>query len=127
GRWGLQDNYARTHPKMISYAVFCLKKIKNRWRRDICLQTSHATSSPAAAATLLRSHGIDTTEEEMARLCLTNPDGTSLLGLYRGLRLKTRYGCLNVFSFHCDVGSLRQRVAGGPVILSVSLRPGANV
>jgi hypothetical protein len=102
-------------------------ELHNRWNGDVCMQTSHATCSPAAAATILRSHGIDTSEAEMARLCLTSPDGTSLLGLYRGLRLKTAGTGLNVQPFHGDMAALKSRVADGPVILSVGLRPGADV
>lgn len=53
-----------------------------------CLQTTEFTCSPAAAATVLRAHGIDATEQEMAELCLTRR-GTTWPGLYRGLKLKT--------------------------------------
>ncbi len=56
----------------------------------VCLQSSAASCSPAAAATLLRHHGIHATEAEMMRLCLTRHGGTPSLGLYRGLKLKTR-------------------------------------
>jgi predicted double-glycine peptidase len=51
-------------------------------------QTTLSTCSAAAAATLLGTYGIDTTETEMADLCLTREGGTFQLGLYRGLRLK---------------------------------------
>lgn len=62
-----------------------------RWTSDgVCLQSSAASCSPAAAATLLRHHGIHATEAEMMRLCLTREGGTPSLGLYRGLKLKTR-------------------------------------
>ena len=56
----------------------------------VCLQSSAASCSPAAAATLLRHHGIHATEAEMMRLCLTRHGGSPSLGLYRGLKLKTQ-------------------------------------
>jgi hypothetical protein len=56
----------------------------------VCLQSSAASCSPAAAATLLRHHGIETSEAEMMRLCLTRHGGSPSLGLYRGLKLKTQ-------------------------------------
>lgn len=66
------------------------------WADGVCLQTSEGTCSPAAAATLLRAHGIPATEGEMARLCLTSAAGTSHNGLYRGLKLKTEHSAWRV-------------------------------
>jgi len=64
---------------------------EDRWTTEgVCLQTSEASCSAAAAATLLRHHGIVTNEAEMMRLCLTRDSGTPSLGMYRGLKLKTR-------------------------------------
>lgn len=51
-------------------------------------QTTDQTCSAACAASLLRMHGIDATERELAELCLTRK-GTHWLGVYRGLKLKT--------------------------------------
>lgn len=51
-------------------------------------QSTEFTCSAASAATFLRSYGIDATEQEMAELCLTRR-GTSWMGIYRGLKLKT--------------------------------------
>jgi len=59
----------------------------NVWESGVALQTSWATCSPAAAATLLRAEGIKTSEAEMIPLCLTDAAGTPTLGLYRGLKL----------------------------------------
>lgn len=53
-------------------------------------QTDQASCSPAAAATFLNDHGIPASEAEMSELCRTTNQGTSMLGLYRGLLLKTR-------------------------------------
>jgi len=63
--------------------------LTSRWKNGVCLQSSEASCSAAAAATLLTLHGIAATEEEMAGLCLTTDAGTSLQGVYRGLRIKT--------------------------------------
>ena len=63
---------------------------EEKWDGQICRQTSDQTCSAACAATLLKLHGIGTSEQEMAKLCLTNGSGTSWQGLYRGLSLKTR-------------------------------------
>jgi hypothetical protein len=100
-------------------------ELVDRWRDDVCLQTSPATCAPAASATLLRAHRIDTTESEMAWLCLTGMRGTSDLGLYRGLRVKTRGTPWAVTAFHTDVEGLRQLT--GPAILTVRLEAGADV
>ncbi len=56
----------------------------------IFMQSSPSSCSAACAATLLCFYGIRATEKEMIKLCLTTVDGTSLAGLYRGLKLKTR-------------------------------------
>ncbi len=63
---------------------------RSRFRDGICLQTLPETCSPSAAVTLLEQYGIASDEAEMTRLCLTRRRGTPLLGLYRGLKLKTR-------------------------------------
>jgi len=54
---------------------------------QLLAQTTGSTCSAACAASLLRLHGIEVTEGEMAELCLTR-QGTHWLGLYRGLKLK---------------------------------------
>ena len=58
------------------------------FERVLEFQTTDSTCSAACAASLLRVHGIDATEREMASLCLTR-EGTHWLGLYRGLKVKT--------------------------------------
>lgn len=62
----------------------------DQWTDGVCLQTDAATCSAAAAATLLRHHGIAATEQEMARLSLTSDRGTSFHGLFRALLIKTK-------------------------------------
>ncbi len=59
----------------------------DQWAQGVALQTSWATCSPAAAATLLRAAGIDVSESQMIPLCLTDGSGTPTLGLYRGIKL----------------------------------------
>src|SRR5581483_5301297 len=53
---------------------------QNYWSKGVCLQSKEQTCGPAAAATLLKEHGIAATEAEMARLCLSDQAGTSLYG-----------------------------------------------
>ncbi|OYP37053.1 hypothetical protein [Rhodopirellula sp. MGV] len=69
------------------------------WDHNVCLQSDGASCGPAAAATLLRHHSMldrakrqlgwegRSSEAMMANLCLTSSQGTSSLGLVRGLRL----------------------------------------
>jgi hypothetical protein len=61
----------------------------DRWTDGVCRQSCTSSCSAAAAATVLKSHGIAATEREMIDLCLTRRQGTTILGVYRGLRLKT--------------------------------------
>jgi hypothetical protein len=92
----------------------------NRWDDlDTCLQTSSRTCSAACAATLLKRHGIQATEQEMAELCLTR-QGTSWQGLYRGLKLKTAGSPWDVEVRQCTAADLPQ-MHEGPAILSVGL------
>ena len=91
---------------------------ENRWQGEVCLQTTPWTCSPACAATLLRAHGIDATEQEMAELCVAR-EGTSWLGLYRALALKTERTGWRVEAFETDEAALRQQFR--PVILFARL------
>jgi hypothetical protein len=99
--------------------------LMNRWKHSVALQTSPATCSPAAAATLLREHGITATESEMAALCLTTPRGTTALGLYRGLKLKAAGTSWDVEPFQLDPAGLRK--LDGPAVLNVRLDRGRGV
>ena len=94
-------------------------RLNDRWIGDACIQTSDASCSAAAAATLLRAHGIDATESEMAELCLTRETGTTLHGLYRGLKRKTASTSWDVEVFRGHEADLRQHP--GPSILTVGL------
>lgn len=103
------------------WALRPLPRCHNLWQGDICMQTTPSTCSAASAATLLRNYGIPASEAEMADLCLTRNNGTSLHGLYRGLSLKTRHMGFEVDPFHGDLHELRRRTERGPVLLRVSL------
>jgi hypothetical protein len=96
--------------------------LDDRWKNGVCLQTSAASCSAAAAATLLRHHGIDATEEEMAALCLTRNGGTPSLGLYRGLMLKTHGTHWRVEPVTgATAALLAANASGEPLLLSVGL------
>ena len=68
------------------------KKVKfhNVWVDGVCRQSSQASCGAAAGATLARFYDLETSEKEMAQACLTRQGGTSLCGLYRGLRKATK-------------------------------------
>ncbi|MEI6233535.1 MAG: hypothetical protein WCT04_10810 [Planctomycetota bacterium] len=63
-------------------------RCENQWDGACCLQTTDSTCAAAAAATLLKLNGIETTEEDMKHLCLSGYRGTNLESLYYGLRSK---------------------------------------
>ncbi|MGE0759035.1 MAG: hypothetical protein AB7F89_10890 [Pirellulaceae bacterium] len=92
----------------------------NAWSSDICLQTTPLTCTPACAATLLRAHGISVSEGEMAKACLTR-DGSTWMGLYRGLKLKTQHTDWDVEVLCCDAAELVKQ--DGPLIMAVGLPP----
>lgn len=93
----------------------------NRWFRGVCLQTSPQSCSPASAATLLAQFDIETTEQEMARLCLTR-NGSTWQGIYHGLAVKLKNTPWRVEVFDGTLDELRAAVAEAPMILSVELR-----
>ncbi len=105
-----------------------------KWKDGVCLQTSPATCSAAAAVTLLRHYGIESTEQEMAVLSLTREKGTLPLGLFRGLKRKTAGTAWDVemvigdisTSLSASLDALRA-TAVEPVIITVGLRQDAQV
>jgi hypothetical protein len=99
----------------------------NRWDPNgVCIQTTSYTCSPAAAATLLKMHGINANEQEMAELCLTR-QGTSWPGLYRGLKLKTANTGWKVEVLEGTIDEICRQKQAGPCILSVGLEANARV
>jgi hypothetical protein len=110
----------------VYHPILCdTPKLADRWDRGVCLQTSPSSCSAAAAATFLTRYGIKTTEREMAMLCLTSDKGTSMHGLWRGLRLKTAGKGYDVYMF--SNGTIDDLRGIGPVILSVELKADAKV
>lgn len=102
-------------------------KCESSWERlgqgRCFLQTTDATCSAAAAATLLSLHGISTSEQEMADLCLTR-EGTTWKGLFRGLSLKTEWTPWEVEVFRGTPIDLDDQQSY-PVLVCAELRPDA--
>lgn len=98
----------------------------DRWTAEgFCVQTTDESCSAACAASLLAHYGIATTEQEMADLCFSG-GGTTWLGLYRGLKLKTQGTGLDVRVLNVPAAQLRNH-ATSPMILSVGLERGGQV
>jgi len=84
----------------------------NLWDSEqVCIQSHTNTCSAAAAATLLKSVGIEMTEAAMVDHCLTDARGTPSLGLWRGLSLATMSTRYRPEVLHTDIESL---LAKGP-------------
>ncbi|HKT87565.1 MAG TPA: cysteine peptidase family C39 domain-containing protein [Candidatus Sulfotelmatobacter sp.] len=63
-----------------------LNQLKDRFRGQVCLQSTFSTCGPASAVTLLRAFGYSATERELARESLTSRGGTEIWYLARALR-----------------------------------------
>lgn len=98
---------------------------RDLWEDEICMQSSQHSCSAACAATVLAEHGISTSEQEMAVLCLTRK-GTLWQGLYRGLKLKTANTPWTIEVVAGDLDRLRQ-MGAGPMILAVGIPKNADV
>ena len=98
--------------------------VGDTWKDGVCLQTSESTCSAASAATILAHYGIPATEPEMARLCMSRSWGTSMWGVYRGLKLKTSGTPYRVELF--TPGNKPLRTMEGPLLLIVGLRRGEH-
>lgn len=86
----------------------------------VCKQTTKYTCSAASAATILNTLDIETTEQEMAQLCLTKL-GTHWLGLYHGLSTQLIGTSHRVEFFEGDVNSLKEMASVHPVLLCCQL------
>ncbi len=84
-------------------------------------QSRPSSCGPCCAALLLQHHGIDATEREMLRLCLTSYRGCPALGLYRGLKLKTAQTDWDVQIVACTVDELMEMT--GPLLLRIAIHP----
>lgn len=84
--------------------------LETTWDADgVCIQSRDWSCVPAAIATVLRHHGIRTTEREVAQLALSRPHyGTHILGTHRALRILGKEKGLRVRFLHCDVATLRR-------------------
>lgn len=85
--------------------------------KGVSIQTTPASCSPCSAVTLLTEHGIPATEAEMMRLCLTRSRGTSELGLYRALLVKTKGTPWTVKVLRGDVETLRRQLTRPAILL----------
>lgn len=88
----------------------------------VCRQTTQSTCSAAAAATILNTLGIETTEQEMAKLCLTR-SGTTWLGLYHGLATKLLGTNFHIEFFDTNVAELTGMIDSSPILLCCRLEP----
>jgi hypothetical protein len=98
---------------------------REEWKGSVAMQTSWATCSPAAAATLLRAVGFEVSEREMIPLCLTDRSGTPTLGLYRGIKLIADQDDRQVEIVDPDLGRLLDE-NDWPVLLAVRLPHGVD-
>ncbi|HEX2951469.1 MAG TPA: cysteine peptidase family C39 domain-containing protein [Armatimonadota bacterium] len=57
--------------------------LKNRWKGNVCLQTSGSTCGPASMATIFAFYGMTKNEREIAEACYTSYTGTELWYLLR--------------------------------------------
>ena len=86
----------------------------------VCRQTTPFTCSAASAATILHSLGVQSSEKEMAQLCLTG-EGTTWLGLYHGLTIRLQGTGFGVAFFEGSVADLDVATAEFPVLLCCQL------
>lgn len=105
------------------YAVLCTvspvaSHSTNQFANGVCLQTSQATCSAAAAVSLLDAYNIRSDEAELARMCLTSDRGTNMLGIYRGLKLKTHGSPYCVVHVRCEFDKI-QNSSLWPMLLPV--------
>lgn len=100
-------------------------KCENHWSDGVCIQSSPVSCSAASAATLLKAHGISATESEMASLCFIRDSGTTMQGLYRGLKIKTRNTQWDVQAFTAEIDALRSMNVT-PAIVKVGLKRGSR-
>ena len=89
---------------------------RDLWRGNVAMQATRVTCGPAAAATLLRTAGIEAGETGLAVDCLTHSSGSPTLGIWRGLSLATRGSDVRPIVVTGD-----PLAAGRPVLVAVGL------
>ncbi len=67
---------AAPHLKPVFFPLSMEDAMEDRWRGEVCLQSTGSTCGPASAATLLRAEGVRVTEAEIAGQCFTYLGGT---------------------------------------------------
>jgi len=88
------------------YVLYPKPPIGNIVIDSIIGQSSDATCSPAACATLLRLYHVEVLEKDMAEACLTTENGTPNQGIWRALKMYVPDGYkVSVARFH-DYNSL---------------------
>ncbi|MEN3943808.1 cysteine peptidase family C39 domain-containing protein [Prosthecobacter sp. SYSU 5D2] len=60
--------------------------LRDLWSGDVCLQSTYSTCGAAAAASLLRKHGLAATEAEIAKEAYSYQGGTEVWYLARAVR-----------------------------------------
>lgn len=90
---------------------------------ELQYQSTPYTCSAACAVSLLQMHGIEATEDELAELCLTRK-GTHWMGLFRGLKLKTKGTAWDVVAEPLDLTGLSHHRLS-PCVLSVRVNVNA--
>ncbi len=78
-------------------------------------QNWRSSCGASCAAVLLQLHGIEATEGELVKLCLTSHRGTPALGVYRGLKIKTAGSRWDVEIVTCPLDELL--AMEGPLLL----------
>ena len=97
-------------------------EVANQVERGVFMQTTDATCGAAAAATLLSTVGIESSEREMVDLCFSTWRGTSLHGIVRGLAVKLEGTDWRVRARKMPADELADLEA--PAILEVGLQDG---
>lgn len=82
---------------------------------DFRQQNWRSSCGASCAAVLLQLHGIEATEDELVKLCLTSHRGTPALGVYRGLKIKTAGSRWDVEIVTCPLAELL--AMEGPLLL----------
>ncbi len=72
---------------LFSYFIYPRPEGGDVTEKWLCMQTTESTCSAAAAASLLRIYGIEVSEKEMIRSCLSTINGTPWQGIWRGVNL----------------------------------------
>lgn len=102
--------------------------LQDRRHNDICLQSTYSTCGPASLCSILRTHGVDCTEQEIARLAYSYQGGTEAWYLARVVRqrgLKAGFSLGESFDPSAALPALvGVHVGGGHFIAVLSIKDG---